>query len=270
MHIKTDQGIKVWAERRGHGPRLLVLTGTYADLRKSPTPFDSPLGRGFDVLTFDQRGLGRTDKPPGPYSIAAYAQDAYAVMQAYNWSCAHVIGISFGGMVAQELALRFPQTVTRLVLCCTAAGGASGGAYPLSPLRELDAEARARHLAGIYDTRCDAIWARENPEAYEKLIAAAVIDPYTDKIEATAARAAQLAARDTHDAWSRLNEIQAETLVCGGAYDGVAPPDLQARMATRIGADLRLYEGGHFFLKQDKRAYADIATFLHSGKEALI
>ena len=83
----------------------------------------------FDVVLFDNRGIGESDVPPGPYTAAELAEDALAVLDEAGVERAHVVGTSLGGMVAQELALARPERVDRLVLACTTPGGAR--AYPM-------------------------------------------------------------------------------------------------------------------------------------------
>ncbi len=92
----------------GSGPRLLKIWGTGGDLRRLPTEFDRRLADRFTVLAFDQRGMGRSGKPARDYTMADYADDAAGLMDALGWDSAAVLGYSFGGMVAQELALRHP------------------------------------------------------------------------------------------------------------------------------------------------------------------
>ena len=111
--------IELYYERAGSGPRLLFISGTGGDLRHRPGVFEGPLPRHFDVLAYDQRGMGQAAKPDVPYSMADYADDAAGLMQAVGWDEALVIGVSFGGMVAQNLVTRHPQRVNKLVLCCT-------------------------------------------------------------------------------------------------------------------------------------------------------
>ena len=84
----------------------------------------------FEVLAYDQRGLGQTEVPEGPYTMAEYADDAAALIAAVGWDDCAVVGVSFGGMVAQELAIRHPGRVRRLALCCTSSGGAGGCLVP--------------------------------------------------------------------------------------------------------------------------------------------
>ena len=109
MPFYTTDRLQIYAEQAGRGPDVLVLNGTGSDLRMKPNIMDSPLTSRFRVTAFDQRGLGQTDKPAGDYSMADYADDAAALMQALDLNSAMVLGISFGGMVAQELALRHPD-----------------------------------------------------------------------------------------------------------------------------------------------------------------
>src|SRR5213082_1123650 len=93
--------IEIWSERAGSGPPLLFISGTGGDLRNKPNVFDGPLAKAFDLLAYDQRGLGQSEKPDVPYAMADYADDAAALLEAQGWADAFVVGVSFGGMVAQ-------------------------------------------------------------------------------------------------------------------------------------------------------------------------
>src|ERR1043165_1893633 len=105
MPNATLNGLSFYFERAGSGPPLLFISGTGGDLRVQPNVFASPLAKAFDLAAYDQRGLGRTDKPDVPYAMAQYADDAAALLDHLGWDQAPVIGVSFGGMVAQELVL---------------------------------------------------------------------------------------------------------------------------------------------------------------------
>src|SRR5579863_3399087 len=166
MAVAHLDAIDLYYERAGHGAPLLFISGTGGDLRVKPNVFDGPFPKLFDVLAYDQRGLGRSGKPDVEYSMAHYADDAAALMEHVGWPTAKVVGVSFGGMVAQELVLRHPAKVERLVLACTSPGGAGGASYPFHEIQHLKGEARARHLISISDTRLDASWAAANPGAY--------------------------------------------------------------------------------------------------------
>lgn len=266
MPFAAVNGLQLYFERAGEGPPLLFISGTGGDLRVRPNQLDGPFPKAFDMLTWDQRGLGRSDKPDVPYSMADYAGDAAALMTRQGWESAHVVGVSFGGMVAQELALRHPGRVRRLVLACTSPGGAGGASYPFHEIEHLKGEARARHLLPISDTRRDAAWAAANPALYAQLIAMSASDPYADEAGHAAGAHRQLEARAAHDTWERLGQISAPTLVAGGRYDGVALPQTLERMAARIpGARLEFFEGGHLFMIQDRAAVKAMIAFLQDA-----
>lgn len=256
-------GLDLYFERAGSGPRLLFVSGTGGDLRVQPNVFASPLAKRFDLLAYDQRGLGRTSKPEGPYSMAQYADDAAALMDHVGWDEALVIGVSFGGMVAQELVLRHPAKVKRLVLACTSPGGEGGASFPFHEIEHLKGEARARHLMPISDTRRDAAWQAANAEDYERFVQLAAADPYAGEPGRAEGAHWQLEARSHHDTWERLPQIACPVLIAAGRYDGIALPATQEKMAARIpGAELRWFEGGHLFMLQDRAAYPAIAAFL--------
>jgi 3-oxoadipate enol-lactonase len=256
-------GLNLYYERAGSGPPLLFISGTGGDLRVQPNVFASPLARAFDLLAYDQRGLGRTDKPDVAYSMADYADDAAALMADQGWDEALVVGVSFGGMVAQELVLRHPRRVKRLVLACTSPGGAGGASYPFHQIGHLKGEDRARHLIPISDTRRDAAWAAAHPQDYASFIAMAAADPYAGEPGRAEGAQRQLEARAAHDTWDRLPDIACPVLIAAGRYDGIALPATQEKMAARIpGAELRWFEGGHLFMIQDRAAYPAIIGFL--------
>lgn len=256
-------GLTFHYERAGDGPPLLFISGTGGDLRVQPNVFASPLAKSFDLLAYDQRGLGRTDKPDVPYSMADYADDAAALLDHVGWSDALVLGVSFGGMVAQELALRHPSRVKRLVLACTSPGGEGGASYPFHEIEHLRGEARARHLIPISDTRRDAAWAAAHPEDYERLVELTAADPFAGESGRAEGAHRQLEARAKHDTWDRLPQIACPVLVAGGRYDGIALPATVEKMAGRIpGAELKWFEGGHLFMLQDRAAYPAMIAFL--------
>jgi len=261
--------IEMYYEIEGEGKSLLYISGSYGDLRRRPNVFDSPLADHFKILAFDQRGLGQTSKPDKPYSMADYADDAAGLMEALNWDSAHVMGRSFGGMVAQELALRYPEKIEKLVLACTSTGGAGGSSYPIHELSELSYEEAARRWIGVLDNRLDEAWRVENPEEYESRIM-----EFTEEMhdlmgdvgsEKRMGVVRQLEARIGHDTYSRVHLIQAPTLICGGRYDSQSPPENLENMHNQMpNSRLEFFEGGHSFLSQDPKAYEEIIKFLIS------
>jgi 3-oxoadipate enol-lactonase len=263
MPFAAVNGLQLYFERAGSGERLLFISGTGGDLRNKPNQFDGPFAKAFDMISYDQRGLGRSDKPDVPYSMAQYADDAAALMESQGWDRAHVVGVSFGGMVAQELALRHPQRISRLVLACTSPGGAGGASFPFHEIEHLKGEDRARYLTPISDVRRTDEWAAQNPEAYAKLIALGAADPYGDEPGHAAGAHRQLEARALHDTWERLAQISAPTLVAGGRHDGIAKPETLERLAGRIpDAELAFFDGGHLFTIQDRAAVPAMIDFL--------
>lgn len=256
-------GLNFYYERAGAGPRLLFISGSGGDLRTQPNVFASPLAKAFDLAAYDQRGLGRTDKPDVPYSMAQYGDDAAALMDHLGWEDALVVGVSFGGMVAQELVLRHAKRVSKVVLACTSPGGAGGASYPFHEIEHLKGDARARHMIPISDTRRDDAWAKANAEDYERFVEMAAADPFADEPGRDAGAHRQFEARADHDTWDRLPSITCPVLIAAGKYDGIALPATQERMAARIaGAQLQWFEGGHLFMMQDRAAYPAIISFL--------
>ncbi|MBV8682566.1 MAG: alpha/beta hydrolase, partial [Caulobacteraceae bacterium] len=182
-----------------------------------------------------------------------------------GWPTARVIGVSFGGMVAQELVLRHPHRVERLVLACTSPGGAGGASYPFHEIRHLEGEARVRHLIPVSDTRQDAAWAAANPDLYAQFVAMGAADPYADEPGHREGAWRQIEARAKHDTWDRLKQIACPVLIAAGRYDGIALPKTQENLASRIrGAELRFFDGGHMFMLQDRAANPAIVEFLQA------
>jgi 3-oxoadipate enol-lactonase len=166
-------------------------------------------------------------------------------------------------MVAQELAIRHPGKVERLVLGCTSPGGEGGASYPFHEIQHLRGEARAKFLIPISDTRRDAAWASANPETHAQLVALGAADPFAGEPGREMGARRQLEARANHDTWDRLGQIACPALITAGRYDGIALPATQERMAGRIpGAELRFFEGGHLFMIQDRAALPAMIEFL--------
>jgi 3-oxoadipate enol-lactonase len=265
MAFAAVNGIDIYFELHGEGPPLLNISGSGNDLRRSPASI-LPVNRAFETVHYDQRGLGRTSKPEVEYTMADYADDAAALIHSMGWARCHVLGTSFGGMVALNLVVRHPDLVDRLVLCCTSPGG-TAPSYPLHDLAEMEPEEAFATRMRLTDRRWDPDAAEPIPGLggfYEQMAAAATATPDPDQL---AGLRRQLAARAGHDVVDDLGSITQPTLVCAGRYDDIAPLANSELLADRMpNATLQVFEGGHIFMVQDRSAFPTIIEFL--GAEA--
>lgn len=265
MPFVTVRDIEVYYEIRGTGSRLLSISGTGGDLRRSLNIFNMPIANHFEVLAYDQRGLGRTSRPDKPYTMADYAGDVDGLMAAVGWERSLVMGVSFGGMVAQEFVLRYPHRVERLVLACTSTGGSGGASYPLHELADLSLEEQARKFVTLSDTRRNAEWQAANPKEFQGLLefTLAELQVGADEPGRQIGARRQLEARAGHDTYNRLPRMHLAVFICGGRYDGIATPENLEMMQKQIpGACMELFKGGHLFFVQDPRAFERITAFL--------
>ncbi len=262
MPLANINGIDINYRRAGTGHRLLYLNGSGTTLA-STTIVMAPFEDHFDLAAHDQRGLGLTTKPPGPYAMADYAADALALLDHLGWDSCRVVGVSFGGMVAQELAVTAPSRVERMALMCTSPGGAGGSSYPLHDLATMTTAERERIAPLILDTRFTPEWlATHDGDRYIADIMASR-SAVEKSAEVARGEAEQLEARRHHDVWDRLHFVDCPTLVTAGRYDGIAPLPNSEGIVERIrGAQLRVYEGGHAFFGQDQTAFPDVVEFL--------
>jgi 3-oxoadipate enol-lactonase len=232
-------GIDLYYEERGSGPPLLIIPPL------SSTGFTIPaLEPHFRSITFDNRGAGRSSVPPGPYTTRLMADDAAALLAHLGVERAHVFGFSMGGLIAQELALAYPERVDRLVLNACFARPHHGVVDPWLTMwdqayaKQIDPVAFNVWLLGqlltpAFMTQLD-------------LVAAAIAEP--DPYPAAAQGiAGQTAAIRTHDTLERLGQISAPTLVLVGAQDIVTPVVYSEALAKGIpGATLKVLDpGGH-------------------------
>jgi pimeloyl-ACP methyl ester carboxylesterase len=261
MPTVAANGIEIYHEFHGEGPRLLFVNGSGATLETTGMML-APYAARFEVLAFDQRGLGRTSIPEGPYEMADYAADAAALLDHVGWDRCRAVGISFGGMVAQEFAVTHPERVERLALVCTS----PGGDFASYPLHELDGKSEEELLAlgaTLLDTRFtpEYLAEHETDRMIAEMVAARRANPSSGEVRR--GEQAQLDARSRLDVIDRLGRITSPTLVASGRYDGIAPVDNGEAIAARVpGAELRVYEGGHMFFIQDPTALPEILDFL--------
>ncbi len=201
----------------------------------------------YRVIAFDNRGAGQTDAPDRPCTIPLMADDTLGLMDALSIDRAHLLGVSMGGMIAQELALAHPHRVRSLHLGCTLArpdgySRARGAAWTeirtgLSPEAALRAIFPWLFAPSTYN---------ERPEFVEQLLQKALANPYRQSLTGFLR---QRSAIEAHDTLGRLGAIRSPTLVSVGEDDILAPPRFSRELATRIpGAELRIVEGaGHVY-----------------------
>jgi 3-oxoadipate enol-lactonase len=259
--VAPSGGVALCYESAGRGPAVLLVAG-FGATRRAWARTVPILTRRFRVLSFDNRGMGDSEGSLWPYSARGMADDAVAVLDAAGERRAHVYGISLGGMVAQEIALRHPERVAALVLAATTPGGPR--AVP-GETTALTFFARC-HAMG----REEAAWAavpylygertrRRRPQRIAEDIARHL--PHgTDAVS----HAQQLLAAASHSTLNRLAEIRAPTLVVHGDGDAIVPAANARLIADAIPrAELSLWPGaGHLFTTDEPRADRTIARFL--------
>jgi pimeloyl-ACP methyl ester carboxylesterase len=262
--IATNGAVRIAYDVRGGGPPLLLVQGL-AYARWGWEPVVDLLAERFTVLQFDNRGVGESDVPEGPYTVADMAADAVAVLDAEGVERAHVVGASLGGMIAQELAVSRPGRVDRLVLACTTPGGSRGFPMPEVTVRLLTESLwmpREEALRLFVENALAPESVRTRPEIADRIVAHRLASPQS--IEAWQAQAA---AGATFDAASRIGGIRAPTLVLQGDEDVVVDPR-NAELLAELIPDARVerFPGtGHvFFWEQPERFVRSVTEFLEA------
>ena len=262
MPFVENLGARIHWDEQGSGAPLLLIMGlgwtSHAWHRSRPI-----LSETYRTIALDNRGVGRSEAPAGPYSIAQMASDAAAVLNAARVNTAHIFGVSMGGMIAQEFALQYPNKVRSLVLGCTAAGG------PQAVRAEQE-------VLQVLMTR------GQDPDTFAKAISPFIYDRGTspERIEEdTALRRkwypsgeayfAQLQAIMAWEAYSRLAQISAPTLVIHGENDRLVPPENGRLIAAGIpGAKLVVIPGASHIFTTDQPDLTHAAVLDFLGAQA--
>jgi len=260
MSFVENQGTKIYWDETGRGAPVLLIMGLgYTSAmwyRTRPA-----LAQHFRTIAFDNRGVGLSDVPPGPYSIATMATDAAAVLDAAAVARAHVFGVSMGGMIAQEFALQYPARTRSLILGCTATGGpsavrAENNVIDLLMARGMTLEqAREAVLPYIYDAATPREKIDEDTRVRARWLPS--LESYMAQLQGILA----------WESYSRIAQITAPTLVIHGKSDALVPPGNGELIAARIpGAKLVLLEhASHLFTTdQPRAAHKEILEFLLS------
>lgn len=251
MPITNANGIDLYYEVHGNGEPLLLIMGlahNSLSWRKSlPT-----LAEHFKVVIFDNRGTGRSSKPDTPYTIEIMAEEAKDVLDAAGVDATHVYGISMGGMIAQKLALLYPNRIKSLILGCTS----PGGIHQVQP----DTEVIMTLLSGasIPTTPLEAAWAIV-PILYSEDFIKNHRDSISDHIETMIEIPTpphgfmqQLQAILAHDTYEELDQISVPALIVHGDADRLIPFENGKMLAERIkGSELYIVPGaGHLYVTE--------------------
>jgi hypothetical protein len=241
-------------------PTLLFMNGSGTTLATSRLLL-APLADAFDLVAFDYRGAGNSTTTLDTWSMADYAEDCLAIIDALGLDQVLVLGLSFGGMVALEFAVTNPKRVKRLALWCTSAGGAAGSSYPLELIDNGAGDEAPSYRRLLLDRRFTNAYLDTHDDA--RGLADLMASGNTTRPVSEASYRIQMAARRHHDVSDRLSALTMETLVAMGRFDGIAPLANGEAIAARVPtAELRSYDGGHGFFVQDRRAFPDTIEFL--------
>jgi len=245
-------------ERSGAGPPLLLIMGMSGTALHWGDAFLDALRPDFQLITYDHRGVGASSPLEGALTITRLAQDAAGLLGALEVAQAHVLGISMGGMVAQELALAHPGQVRTLTLGCTYCGGPGSSLADPQVWRDL-AEAmmsgdRERALRAAFAANVSAEMAADRA-AFARFRAIAA-----RRAVAVPVIMAQLQACAAHDTYARLPRLQMPTLLVHGTVDRIIPFPNGELIASRIaGSRLEPLEGiGHLFFWEQPEHSAEL------------
>ncbi len=255
MPFAENQGTRIYWEEEGQGEPVLLIMGlgwaSYLWHRTRPL-----VAKQYRAITLDNRGVGRSDVPAGPYPISLMASDAAAVLDAAGVESAHVIGMSMGGMIAQEFALQYPSRVRSLILGCTASGGphavqAEPGVLQIMTRVGMSSEEAALAINPfIYDANTPPERINEDMEIRRE---------WYPTVEG---KTAQLQGIIAWEAYSRISQITAPTLVIHGESDRLIPPANARLIAQRIpGAKLVVIPHASHIFSTDQPDVAHQAIF---------
>lgn len=252
--IATNGDVTIGWEESGTGSPVLLIHGLgYA--RWGWEPLTPHLAERHRVISFDNRGIGASSVPPGPYTAGELAADALAVLDAAGADRAHVVGTSLGGMIAQELALAAPERVDRLVLIATTPGATGGFPMPEGTVRLLTEAAGLPPDVALRRFVENALGPEPDPDLVERILAHRLAAP-----QDPAGWAAQAHAGTTYDGGGRAAVITAPTLLISGTADRVIDPRNSTALAELLpNATVRLVpDAGHLVFWERPDVVADL------------
>ncbi len=253
-------GTELHYARAGAGEPMLLIQGMSATHLTWGRPFLSSLEESFDCIAFDNRGMGHSGKAEMPFTIADLAQDAVGLLDALEIDRAHVVGISMGGMIAQELTLANPDRIRTLTIGATYCGGPEGQLMDPEDLQRLGAAFAARDPEAVRR----AMWEINlSPTFREDESRFAAFEEMAKALPAPAAVIVQqMRACGAHNTSDRLGQIGSPTLVIHGTEDRLLPAVNGHEIDSLLPDDshrLELLEGaGHMFWWEQPERSADL------------
>jgi pimeloyl-ACP methyl ester carboxylesterase len=271
MSTAKIDDLNIYYETHGEGEPLVLIYGYVGHsrlwFRQIPV-----LSKRYQVIAFDNRGVGRSGKPDIPYSMTMMAGDLAGLLDIIGIDAAHIFGISMGGMIAQHFALNYPQRVISLILGCTACGGvhmvqsepeSMAALFDFERLKQMTPEEVTRQaMPFCYSQEFIA----RNPDIIEERVAKQLEYPTPDH-----GATRQAGAIMGHDTYELLPRITSPTLVIAGDNDRLIPAENSRILASRIPeAELVILKGaGHeFFIEDAEEANKTVLDFLGRHKKA--
>ncbi len=259
-----SSGVRLAYEVRGDGEPLVFIHGLGYD-RFGWGPLPDLLAKDFRVVVLDNRGVGDSDVPEGPYAVSQMAADVAAVLDAADVEQTNVFGVSLGGYIAQELALMYPERVRKLVLGSTAPGGPRSHPMPAPGLEAFGRFPTMEREAGLrlmVENSLGGHAVRERSELVEEIYAYRL-----ERGPTLAGWQAQAYAGATFDAYDRVGKIEVPTLVIQGGGDKVVDPR-NAGLLVELIPDARLElipDRGHLLVwEEGDRVASIVKEFLES------
>lgn len=256
MPIAYSNGIRIHYEVEGRGEPLVLITGLGGG-RTAWFLQRRAYRKHFRIVMFDSRGVGSSDRPTDPFTTRTMADDTVGLMDHLGIERAHVLGVSLGGMIAQEIAINYPARVMKLILACTSPGRSSDSREPSDIVQRLglpyddrgDVEADKLDFAMVRDSMGRLSFNGR----FWRWAVGPMAGLYTRRVGGDEAKG-QFEAAVRHRALDRLHLIEAPTLIIAGGDDRLIPPRFSEEMAGRIPhSTLVVIEGGSHNLLAEKR-----------------
>lgn len=265
MAIAKVNDINIYYEAHGEGETLVLIMGYTSSSAEwfLSTPI---LSKEYRVIIFDNRGTGRSDKPDIPYTIDMMADDAVGLLDAIGIDAAHICGVSMGGFITQNIALRYPERVNSLVLACTHCGGTHRIAADAEVMEHLFNPEDAQELTPEENSRVrlSFMYSQQFIDNNSGLIDQVAVKRMEYPIP-THGEIRQKEAITGYETYDRLPEISAPTLVITGDADKIIPVENSKLLADRIpDAELVILKDvGHgFFIEAADEFNKTILDFL--------